>query len=219
MPIHLAPDQRRTFHDYLTGEKYAFASTLMAIVGYLYGAEFLSNPEDGLPWTPGSLRIQIAEDTGIDIDDKVMDKLMAAVLAVTDDRVFTDAVMFNNVATALYDRDMIVDEWDEPESEELAWAMVEILLLRGEDGPGAGINSEKPISDDVETYIRVVLEREGFTKPPRQLGFVELKNVKEDDYSDDPNVFAKIYKEQEARVAEIDKLVNTSVSATSTRIE
>jgi len=210
MPSPLTPHQRRAFHDYLTGEKHAYASTLLACLSYLYGTEFLSNPDDNRPWTPSTLRLQVIEDTGIDIDDKVMDKIQAAIIALTDDRVFSDAVIFNNVATALFD--VVVDEWDEPEVEELAWAMAEMLLLRGEDGPGAAISQEQPVSDDVEGYIRVVLQREGFTQPPRQLSFVVIDDIKEEDYSDDPNMYASIFKEQERKRKDVDDIVDASLT-------
>ena len=214
----LTPDQRRAFFRYFTGEEHAYASTLMAILGYLYGAEFLSNPEDGRPWTPASLRLQVIDDTGIDIDDKVMDKIQAAILAITDDRVFNDVVIFHNVATALYDQDVIVDEWDEPDVEELAWAIVEITLLRGEEAKEAQELAEA-ISDELEKYITVVLRREGFTRTPKYLNFVELPKLGEEDYSDDPTMFDSIFKEQERKITEVEELVDENVDRMLQQLE
>lgn len=207
LPAHL----RRAFYDYLAGKQHAYATTLLSILSYLYGAEFMSSTEDGRPWAPESLRMQVKDDLGFDIDDKVMDKIQAGILAVTDDRVLEDAVIFNNVATALFDLDVLVDEWDEPEPEELAWAIYEIILLRGEDRDEA-VQLAESISSDVETYIRVVLQRAGFTKPPQSLRFVELTPVSEEDYSDDPNMFASVFQEQQGKVEEVDALVQENLT-------
>jgi len=211
MPTPLTTHLQRAFHSYLTGEEHAYATTLLAILSYLYGTEYLASTEDNQPWTPEALRIQVKEDTGAEIDDKVMDKIQAAIIAVTDDRVLNDAVIFNNVATALFDMDVLVDEWDEPDPEELAWAAHEILLLRGEDRKDAEILAES-ISDDVEKYITVTLQRAGFTKPPIGLEFVDLPSVSEDDYSDDPSMFTSVYQEQRRKVDEVNQLIRHNLA-------
>lgn len=211
MQSPLSAHLRRTFFDYLTGKVHAYATTLLSVLSYLYGTEFLSSTEDGRPWAPDSLRMQVKDDLGYEINDKVMDKIQAAILAVTDDRVLEDAVIFNNVATALFDLDVLVDEWDEPEPEELAWAMYEITLLRGEDKQEA-IQLAESISSDVETYIRVVLQRAGFTKAPIGLAFVELTPVSEEDYSDDPNMFASVFQEKQGQVEEVNEVVNQNLA-------
>lgn len=193
--MQLQPLLKRQLASYFSGKDPVYAVTLIAILGYLYGAEFLS-------WEPATLRMQLIEDVG-PVDDKVMDKIQAAILAIADDTVYDDAVAFNSVATALYDEDVVPDEWDEPDVEEIAWAMAEIYLLRGESV------DDLPISGEVKAYAQVVLKNEGFTKAPDTLEWADLSDAdtRSETYSDDPTMFMSVAEEQDRKVTAVNRFV------------
>ena len=190
----ITTEVRRTFAKYLSGEEFAYATTLMAICAWLYGTEFIG-------WEPATLRLQLTEDV-VAPDDKVLDKIQAAILAVTDDNVFDDAVVFHQVSTALCDLDVVIDEWDEPEGDEIAWAVMEMYILRGE-------KQDFRFSPEVAAYAGVVLMNEGLVEAPKILDWAQMKGPEGlDEYSDDPLMFKSLYDDQVSRSRDIDDFVN-----------
>jgi hypothetical protein len=189
--------QRRIFAPLLSGEKHVFATSLIAICGYCYGVDFLQ-------WDPGTLRIQLAEDIG-KVDEGCLDKINAGIAAITDDNVYDDPIRFHGVVTTLYDLDAPVQDWDNPEVEEVAWGFTECLILRGE-------KEMPPISGEVAAYAGVVLQNEGFTKPPAALSWAKVDVSRRDTYSDDPTVFAAMVQEEGRRVDEVDQKIKALTS-------
>lgn len=190
--------QRRIFAPLLAGERHAFATTLVAICGYCYGVEFLE-------WDPTTLRLQLAEDIG-PVDEGCLDKINAAIAAITDDNVFDDPIRFHGVVTTLYDLDTPTQDWDQPEVEEVAWGFTEALILRGEkDAP--------PISAEVAAYAGVVLREEGYAKAPAALSWAKLDISKFETYSDDPTMYTMMVQEQAALAAEVDTKIKSLTAA------
>lgn len=200
----LSADQRRTFEAYFSGKQYAFATTLLVICGFLFGAEFLE-------WDPATLRMELYDVLGVSVPDEVMAKLQAGTTALTVDAVFDDAAVFHSVATALYDLDADTsDDWDNPDVEELAWAFTEIMLIRGEA-------EQPPISSDVALYTGIALRNQGFTKPPKQLYWAEMPTTSDtgnadttagDSYSDDPLMYQSQFGGEQDKVAEVEKFID-----------
>jgi len=190
-------DQQDAFRSLLMGEGYVYSATLLVILSYLYGTEFFD-------WEPFTLRTELRRDLSIDIPDKTMDRIQAAITAVTNDSVFDDAVLFHHITTTMVNLDMVVDEWDEPTAEEIAFAFAQIIMLRGERNP------ETPLSDEVKAYAGVVLANEGFTTKPKYLQWANLpenhaRNLEA--YSDDPAMFQAIYDNQSQQVGAVDQFV------------
>lgn len=190
--------QRRIFAPLVEGKQYAFATTLMAICGYCYGVEFMD-------WDPATIRLELTEDLGVKPDEGVLDKINAAIAAVNDDNTFDDPIRFHTVMTTLYDLDAPVQDWDEPEVEEIAWGFSESLVLRGE-------KAMPPISDDVARYAGVVLSGEGFAKPPAALSWAKLNTDRLNTFSDDPIMFESIMKSQDELVKQVDTYVSSTMA-------
>lgn len=190
--------QRRIFAPLIAGETHAFTTSLVAICGYCYGVEFLQ-------WDPSTLRIQLTDDIG-KVDEGCLDKINAGIAVITDDNTFDDVVRFHTVMTTLYDLDAPVQDWDQPEVEEIAWGFTESLILRGE-------KEMPPISGDVATYAGLVLKNEGFTTAPAALTWAKLDISKLNTFSDDPMMFQNMVSEQSGRAATIDARVKTLTAA------
>lgn len=201
----ISSDFKRVASAYFSGSEHAFTITLMTMLSYLYGTEFINNPTDNTPWSPEAIRMQIFEDLQITVDERVMDKIQAGILALTSDVVFDDPAVFHAVVTALYDLDQIAGEWDEPEAEEVAWGFTEIMLIRGVHPDVA----EMHMDPEIKAYGRVVLENEGIYMVPKSMDFADPpRRPSEEDYSDDPTMFDSIFKEQQAKADAVDSEVN-----------
>jgi hypothetical protein len=196
--------QRRIFAPLLAGEGHAFATSLISICGYCYGVEFLT-------WDPATIRLQLAEDIG-KLDEGCLDKINAGIAAITDDNVFDDPVRFHTVMTTLYDLDAPVQDWDNPEVEEIAWGFTEALVLRGE-------SEMPPISSEVAAYAGVVLKNEGFSRAPAALSWAKLDISKLDTFSDDPLVYQNMVSEQSGRAATVDARIKELTAAMMQQLE
>ena len=47
---------------------------------------------------------------------------------------------------------------------------------------------------------------------PKKLWWIALPKLSDEDYSDDPNMFASIYQEQQRKAAEVDEFVDQHLS-------
>lgn len=104
-------------------------------------------------WEPEMLRdfLNLPED-----EQRVLDKLMAVQVALTNQDVFTDWDLFNHVCTAFNHRRCNFGWLDRPDMMELAWGCI---CLRG-------LNGEHQFGPGVERFIIACMLEQGLTYFP-----------------------------------------------------
>jgi hypothetical protein len=141
-----------------------FASTLLIMVIDRLGPELLTG-EDG-PWTAATLRLEIQEAFGVTISDDNLGKLMAAIAVITTDNLFRGVPSFLFTIHGLLGDGMDWSYAEPIDVEDLAWAMVEAVLLMPPE-------KEDIFDAQIVAYCRSMLKREGLMSPPWVLSFAK----------------------------------------------
>lgn len=152
-------------------------------------------------WSPETVLREIKDTTGVAIPKRNFDKLMAAVAVITTDAFFQDVKRFIQLANILAGDDFDPEVFDPADATECAWAVTEGLLLWPPDE-----DEQEPFCDDIRHYIGKVLRDEGFVKPPDILRIAldaDFSATVTHGFSDDPEMFAAIHKNQEDKAADV----------------
>lgn len=104
-------------------------------------------------WDPTTVFLEIKDEWRAEPSTEVMDRISAGQLAVSTDQFFNDVSAFFNVCNTLSSGQPSFSVFDPVEPEEMAWAIVEISLMRE-------LQSFAPMIRD---YTRLMLERDGYS--------------------------------------------------------
>lgn len=158
----------------------AYATTLLALLMDRYGTEVFD-------WDPRTIDQQIYDDSGVKIPPRNFDKVMALITALTTDLFYTSIETFTSVANALVGEGSDFEVWDPITAEDAAWAITEVSI--SDSPPIRGL-----FSDDVRSYLGVLLSMEGIVTPPDVLSVAVLPPMPKDTYADDPEIYSGFYK-------------------------
>jgi hypothetical protein len=189
--------------DMLRGDG-TYATTLLVWAIDRLGTDEHSGQPGVLVWAPETIVEEIADDYGVRLSKRNLDKLMAAVTVVTTDLFFKNVGAFVQLANVLAGDDFQPDEFDPADSVECAWAITEALLLWPPD------DGEEPFADDVRHYVGAVLREEGYVTPPDVLRIAldaDFSAKVRYDYADDPDTFSMIYKGQQAKADDVTDVI------------
>lgn len=185
---------------FFSGEREAFATTLLSILVKAYGIGCLN-------WDGITIQMQVKDDFDTDISRKVYDQLMGLISVLTTDSVYKDVEVFDEIVSALVGHGIGVEQ-NIPSVDDVAWVVAEIGL---NDPDPVTRNPEDPWKSDIKKYIRVVLDNEGMKTAPKILNFVPSVHM-EKEGMDDPSYYAGIWKSQQARADEVDTWVSGQLS-------
>lgn len=184
----------------------SFGFTLLVVFLDTYGTE-------GLSWEPATIAMEIESDFQVDLAQANFDRLMTAIQILTTDsfyRSLPDFVAFCNILSGdTYDPRV----WDPAESDEIAWGITEALII---DFP----EDDDPFSNEVLAYIGKALDDEGIMNPPDILRLaIRDSNMRvQDDYTDDPEMFAAIYGAESSKTDSINALIRDRLAALSEQL-
>ena len=196
-----------------------YATVLLVIALDTFGPECLYDPDDPDrgAWHPTTFRTMLEEKFGVKLPQANVDKLMAAVTVVTTDLFFTRVDRFITLANILAGDEFDPGVWEKADSVECAWAITEALLL---DPPDP--DNPEPFSDEIRTYVGLVLRDEGYVTPPDVLKIAldgDFSDKVRYNFSDDPEMFEGIYAVQQEKAAEVESVLRDALTELSQQLQ
>lgn len=177
----------------------AFATTMVAIVVNEYGTECFE-------WDPETLKMEINDDFHIQIKPANFDRLMTGINAITSDDFYQSLPDFINYCNVLSGSTYDPSTWDPADVLEIAWGIIEVLLLSPPDD-----GNDDPFCEEITAYIGKQLDAEGIMTPPDVLRIAvrdsDPATVVGGEYSDDPIMFASIYEFEANKTTDINDTV------------
>jgi len=178
----------------------SFASTLLVLFVDTYGIEAFS-------WAGETIKMEIEDDFEIQLPAANLDRLMVAISLVTTDDFYWSLPEFVRWCNIL-NGDSAGDAWDLADAGEIAWGVSEALLIYPPE-------NNEPFTEEIRGYIGAILDREGIINPPDVLRLAvrssDLQQTVEDDFSDDPVMFAAIYGFEADKTAAIETYVKSQL--------
>ena len=187
-----------------------FTTPLFLIVMDKYGPE-------ALEWAPETIRRELEDDFQLQLPQYTMDKLMAAVTIVTTNYFYKDVTRFIEVCNILAGDEFQPDEFEPADAGEILLAMTESLLLWPPDG-----EADTDFSEEIQEYIRQVLDDEGILKPFDVLRLAfdnDRAAVVDAEYADDPEMFSAIYDMQESKQNDLKAMLMENVEALTQQLQ
>jgi len=182
---------------FLSGERETFATVLLAGLMKAYGLEVID-------WDGVTTQLQVKEDFGVEMPRRVYDQLMALQNVLTTDAVYKQVPVFDETISAL-NRQGVGLEQGVPSVDDTAWAVAEIRL---NDPDPTTRSPEQPWGRDIQKYVRVVLDDEGFTRAPKILDFA-ADRLPGKEGTDDAAMYAATWGVQQSKADEIDQWVES----------
>lgn len=187
----------------------SFGFSMLVVFLDTYGTE-------GLQWEPTTIAMEIEADFQVCLSQANFDRLLAAIQILTTDSFYKSLPDFINFCNILsgdtYDPRM----WDPAETDEIAWGITEALII---DVP----DEEDPFSDEILAYIGKALDDEGIMNPPDILRLAIRDGVNtmrvQNDYTDDPEMFAAIYGAEASKTDSINELIRNRLKALSDQLQ
>lgn len=173
-----------------------FGLTLLTMFMDSYGT-------DGLSWLPETIEMEIADDFEVQIDDQSFDRLLTAITILTTNSFTTSLPDFARACVVLSGEAVSAAVMSLPDSRDIAWGITEGLLISPPEG-------QQTFNEEIVGFIGAVLDQEGIVNPPdvlRIAGQAETAQRINQDFSDDPEMFSAIWKEEQAKGADIDQFV------------
>lgn len=197
-----------------TGEA-TYATTLLCLLIDTYGTEPLGDNDEREPWSPETIQMEIEDDFQIKLPPDNFDKLMAAIALLTTDDFYWSLPDFIRLCNVLNGDGGDDDLWDPADAAEIAWGVTEAVMLNPPEG-------EEPFTDEIRGYIGAVLDAEGIIRPPDLLRLAlrgDPESKINGDFSDDPVMFASIYKFEEGKTSAINEYVRNNLRLLAAQLE
>jgi len=186
----------RLVHRAMLQDEETFATPLVLILLDCFGTE-------ALDWTPETIRQELEDEYSIRLPSINLDKIMAAVLILTTNYFYQDVRSFIHICNVLAGNDFDPTEFDPADPFEMMLAINEVFLLWP---PSAENDADEQFSEEIQEYIRQVLDVEGVLRPIDvfQVAMREDRSSQiAEDYSEDPEMFAAVFKTQQEKVGEL----------------
>lgn len=181
----------------------SYATTLVICFIDTYGTE-------GLDWDPMTIRSEIEEDFSVKISNNTFNRLMAGINIVTTDQFYSSLPDFIDLCNIL-DGDILDPKlFDPADPSECAWGITEALFMSPPDE-----GDENPFSPDIVGYIAEILKSHGINNPPDVLkialkgGPEEVAETVGQNFSDDPEMYSAIWKNQQEKSEEIVSFIKS----------
>jgi hypothetical protein len=175
-----------------------FGTTMLAIAVEVIGENFLD-------WDPATIRMELEDSLRSRCHDIPFNRLMGAVNVITSDAFYNSLPDFVQIVNAIADG--IPPQFPVlPDSEDLAWAMTEGLLLWPPDD-----DNDEPFAQEIVDYIGMTLDSEGLTTPPDilRLGLrADARNLLshvQAEFADDPLLTQTIMQVQRDKTSQIEQ--------------
>ena len=128
------------------------------------------NGVEALEWEPGTIRLEIREDYGVDPSQVIMDKIQAGISLLTTDMAYVYWEPFEEIVHVLNDYEADFESMRPPRPEELSWGVLESHLIE----PPEGQKLSDLYSAEIKAYVATILKKNGFHTSPELLQFVDM---------------------------------------------
>lgn len=184
----------------------SFGTTLLVMFADRFGTE-------GLSWEPNTIMMMVEREFQVALPDYNFDRLMAAISLQLSDAFYKDLATFIDVCNVLSGDLYDPRTWDPADASECAWGIVEAFFLCPPEG-------DSPYSEEILAYIGCVLDAEGIKNPPEILRMA-IRDTPEhqDDYSDDPTMFAGIDEFQRSKASDINNTLRRNLRSLQQQLE
>jgi hypothetical protein len=173
----------------------AFTTTLLVLFLDKYGTE-------GLKWDPATIAMEVEQDFGVALSGPNFDRLMTGVQLLVTDDFYKSLPTFIAFCNVLAGGSWNPELWDPADALEIAWGITEALLISPPE-------DEEPFTEEIRAYIGYTLDAEGIMQAPDVLR-IAARNTQafvQNDFSDDPEMFAAMYAVEQEKTNEINKIV------------
>ncbi len=159
---------------------------------------------EALTWAPETIEMELRDEFGGDAEEGNFERLMVAISVLNTDSFFTSVPDFIRGCVTLSGHRIGENAMILPNSGEIAWGITEAMLMNKPD-------DKDPFVPEIVEFIRQTLDDEGVLTPPDVLRIAtnsrELVEKVNYEYSDDPEMFSAIQKNEEDRSSAIDLMV------------
>lgn len=169
----------------------AFATSLLAIALDEYGTDVLS-------WDPETLWMELAEDFSARIPRVNKDKLQALITCYTTNLFFVSLEFFITTCNVLSGAEANFSKFDPADSEEIIWAVYEIMLNTSIDRD-KNDKEDYHFSHEIRRYMGIALENDGVFDPPDVLRVAEMTDrTNLDLWQDEPDMYNAAFDKSKA---------------------
>lgn len=202
MSLHTSNRILTAFRDIWTSPK-SFTTTLVTSLVDHYGTECFE-------WLPMTIRKELQSDLGIEIPSLNFDRAMVGVQLITSDYFYKSLPSFNEYCQVLAGHSVHYDTFSMADALDIAWGITEgVLLSPPDDG------DDEPFSEEIIGFIGQVVKSEGILDPPDvlKIGQIgqELASQVRFNFSDDPEMFSAIWKQEQSKGEEITAIVKEGI--------
>lgn len=170
---------------------------------------------DAIHWSPATICLEIADETGAEPDPFAFERLMGAVGVLISDAFYRSLPDFVRLTLALRAEpgETIADTVD------CAISLTEAGMINPPDK-----NEEQPFSPEILAYLGAILDREGILVAPDILQIAtrnepRLLERASRDFSDDPEMFATIESYEKDKTESINAAVKDHVVTIMKQLE
>jgi len=196
-----------------------FATTLLVICVDLFGFEMLGAPgeEDGDyedPWAAETIRAELYRRLGVNLPACNLDKIMSLVAVLTTDLFYNNVDRFIRICNILSGDELDPGVFDPADADEMAWAIMEVFL---NDPP----ESDQPFCSDIQAYMGIALQNEGFINAPETLRFAKFESDADPlgSWADDPDMYQAAYENQISKSQDISAMLRQNMAALLQQLE
>jgi hypothetical protein len=186
-----------------------FTTTILVYLYSKYDTEFIE-------WDAITFSQIIKEDLGDYPSQSLLDKFGAGTSLFANNLFFTDLVAFNSICSVLNKETAVTETWLPADLDAALWGCTEAKLLLGE------LYTDEVFSDDIRTYVGLLLSQEGMYKPPAIASFAVYPEGTEENVQDnlsvDPIYATLKYEKDEQTKLEITDLINKQLATVMTQI-
>jgi len=190
-----------------------YASTMVICLVDKYGVE-------AFEWDPDSIRLELYDVYSAEVPQANLDKINAALLAITTNQFYVSLEAFMSICNALFGYGVGFHAYDPAEIDEMCWGITEIMLL----APSDDKDPKQMFSNEIRYYIGQRAEEEGFSRLPKPLNAFavmtdQFKNTTSGFEDTDPEMFAAYWSTQQDSVKEVESMVKSKLKQLFTQIE
>ena len=164
-----------------------------------------------MEWEPETIRAELRDTYGVDVDSTLSDKINAGMALLSSDLYHKSLEAFTTINAAFNLRPISSNDFNVNTLDEVMWGVVEASLLEGPDD-----FFKAGFSHDIGRYVGELLSMEGCTKPPKALSFAEFEPSELDKrdilLSSDPIAAEAYWRRQEGISKELSDMASGNVA-------
>jgi hypothetical protein len=181
----------------------SFGMTLLTIFLDTFGME-------AAQWDPLTIQMEVEQEFNVELPPSNYDKLLTAISILTTNSFYVSVPDFSRACVVLSGHHPTPNLLILPDCADIAWGITEGVLIMPPPE-----DHQNPFSPEITTFIGYCLDSEGIINPPDVLRIAtrdrQLVDRVNYEYSDDPEMLSSIYKMEESKTDDINKMVKSRI--------